>query len=132
MHMVCSAHALIYYLSFTNGVLSLCTSSAHSVTLSSVFTVDCRDLYSGNRFVVHTVVPRYNDHLYNGNFDIRRNFIGNESFLIKIYYLITEFTLSDTDGDSRRQSAFLTHFYSLKDRKNHPINCLSAKIFNLP
>ena len=33
-----------------------------------------------------TVVPRYNDHLYNGNFDFRRNFFGNRSFLVKVYY----------------------------------------------
>ena len=61
-----------------------------------------------------TVAPRYNDHLYNGNFDVRRNFIGNGSFLIKIYNIIMEFTLSDTDGDSRRRIAFFLHiFYSL-------------------
>ena len=54
-----------------------------------------------------TVVPRYNDHLYNGNLDFRRNFFGNRSFLIKIYYIITEFALSDTDDDFRRRTAFL-------------------------
>ena len=53
-----------------------------------------------------TDVPRYNDHLYNGNFDFRRNFFGNRSFLMKIYYIITEFPLSDTDGESRRRNAF--------------------------
>ena len=59
-----------------------------------------------------TVVQHYNDHLYNGNFDFRRNFFGNGSFLMKIYYVITEFTLSDTDGDSCWRNAFLfTHFF---------------------
>ena len=53
-------------------------------------------------YPLYTVVPRYNDHLYNGNFDFRRNFFGNGSFFMKIYYIITEFALSDTDGDSRR------------------------------
>ena len=28
-----------------------------------------------------TVVPRYNDHLYNGNFDFRRNFFSYENLL---------------------------------------------------
>ena len=82
---------------------------------------------------IATVVPRYNDHLYNGNFDCRRNFIGNGSFLIKIYYVIMEFTLSDTDGDSRQRNSFLTHYLFIKTtEKNHLINCLSAKDFNLP
>ena len=34
------------------------------------------------------VVQRYNDHLYNGNFDFRRSFFGNGSFLMKIYYIL--------------------------------------------
>ena len=59
----------------------------------------------------NTVVPRYNDHLYNGNFDFRRNFIGNRSFLIKLYYIITEFALFDTDGDSSDDLHFFTHFW---------------------
>ena len=58
-------------------------------------------LYVDDFCICYTVVPRYNDHFYKGNFDFRRNFIGNGSFLIKIYYIITETTLSDTDGDSR-------------------------------
>ena len=33
---------------------------------------------------------------------------------MKIYYIITEFALSDTDGDSRRQNAFLSHFLFIK------------------
>ena len=81
----------------------------------------------------NTVVPRYNDHLYNGNFDFRQNFFGNGSFLMKIYYTITEFALSDIDGDSRRRIAFLTHFLFIKmTEKKNPINCLPANIFNLP
>ena len=61
------------------------------------------ELHSGHDHIAKstTVVPRYNDHLYNGNFDFRRNFIGNGSFVIKIYYIITEFALSDTDSDSQ-------------------------------
>ena len=39
MHIVCTASALIYYQSFTNGVNPMCTSSALCVTLSSVSTV---------------------------------------------------------------------------------------------
>ena len=46
-------------------------------------------------------------------FDFWRNFIGNRSFLVKIYYIITEFARSDTDGDSW----FLHIFYSLKWQK---------------
>ena len=66
-----------------------------------------------------TVVPRYNDHLYSGNFDFRQNFFENRSFLIKIYYIIMEFTLSDTDGDSQRRNAFLyTFFIHLNDIRN--------------
>ena len=65
----------------------------------------------------YTVVPRYNDHLYNINFDFRRNIFGNRSFVIKSYYILTEFTLADTDGDSPQQIAFFTHFYSLKRQK---------------
>ena len=61
--------------------------------------------------IVDTVVPRYNDHLYNRNFDFRRNFFENGSFLMKIYYIITEFALSDTDSDSRRRNAFLYTFF---------------------
>ena len=38
------------------------------------------------------------------------NFIGNGYFLIKIYYILTEFPLSDSDSDSQRQIAFFTHF----------------------
>ena len=48
------------------------------------------------------VAPRYNDYLYNGNFNFRRYFFGNGSFLMKIYNIITEFALSDTNDDSRR------------------------------
>ena len=69
------------------------------------------------KFNTCTVVPLYNDHLYNGDFDFRWNFIGNGSILIKIYYITTEFTLSDTDSDSRQRIAFFTHFYSLKRQK---------------
>ena len=58
-----------------------------------------------------TVVLHYNDHLYNGNFDFQRNFFGNGSLLIKIYCIITELALSDTDGDSRWLIAFFTHFF---------------------
>ena len=58
---------------------------------------------------ISTVVPCYNDHLYNGNFDFRRNFFGNGSFLMKIYYIITEFALSDTD--SRRRNVFFYTFF---------------------
>ena len=54
-----------------------------------------------------TVVPRYNHLLYNGNLDFRRDFFGNRSFLIRIYYIITEFTLSNTDGDFWQRIAFL-------------------------
>ena len=62
-----------------------------------------------------TVIPHYNDHLYNRNFDFRRNFIGNKSFLIKIYYIITDFALSDTEGDSQRRIAFFfTHCLFIK------------------
>ena len=50
----------------------------------------------------NTVVPRYKDYLYNVNFDFGWNFFWNGSFLIKIHYIITEFTLADTDGDSWR------------------------------
>ena len=79
-----------------------------------------------------TVVPRYNDRLYNGNFDFRRNFIGNGSFLIKIYYIITEFTLSDTDGDSWRRNAFFLHiFYSLKRQKKSSDKMFTNKNFQL-
>ena len=53
----------------------------------------------------------YNDHLYNGNFDFRWNFFGNRTFLMKIYCIITEFTLSDADGDSRQRNAFLNTFF---------------------
>ena len=60
---------------------------------------------------MHTVIPCYNDHLYNGNSDFQRNFFGNGSFLMKIYYIITEFALSDTDGDSRRRNAFFNTFF---------------------
>ena len=80
-------------------------------------------------YYIYTVVPRYNDDLYNGNLDFRRDFFGNRSFLIKIYYVITEFTLSNTDGDFRRQIAFLyiifTHYNS---RKIHPIIVYLQKI----
>ena len=55
----------------------------------------------------YTVVPRYKDHLYNGNLDFRQNFFGIRSFLIKIYYIILEFAVSDIDGDFRWQIAFL-------------------------
>ena len=79
-----------------------------------------------------TVVPRYNDHLYNGSFDFQLNFIGNGSFLIKIYYIKTEFALSDTDGDSRRQNAFLyTSFYSLKRQKKSSDKLFTNKTFQL-
>ena len=62
-------------------------------------------------FNMCTVAPRYYDHLYNENFDFRRNFFGNRSFLMKIYYIITEFALSDTDDDSpRRNTCFNTFF----------------------
>ena len=61
-----------------------------------------------------TVVPGNNDHLYNRNFDFRRNFFGNRSFLIKIYYIITKFALSDTDSDSRQQIAFFDNFLFIK------------------
>ena len=77
-----------------------------------------------------TVVPHYNDHLYNGNFDFRRNFFGNGSFLMKIYYIIMEFALFDTDRVSRQGNAFFffTHFLSIKTTgKKHPINCLLLK-----
>ena len=33
---------------------------------------------------------------------------------MEIYYIITEFTLSDTEDDSRRWNAFLTHFLFIK------------------
>ena len=36
-------------------------------------------------YPLYTVVPRYNDHLYNGNFDFRRNFFGNGSYLINLW-----------------------------------------------
>ena len=78
------------------------------------------------------VVPHYNDHFYNGNFNFRWNFFGNGSFLMKIYYIITEFapTLTVIPGDEMH---FLTHFLFIKttEKKNYPINCLPAKIFNL-
>ena len=65
----------------------------------------------------YTVVLRYNDHFYNGNFDFRRNFFENGSFLIQIYYILTEFTLSDTDDDSRQRIAFFyTFFIHMIDR----------------
>ena len=82
--------------------------------------------------IMYTVIPRYNDHLYNGNFDFRWYFIGNRSFLIKSYYIITEFALSDTEGDSwRRNSFFYTFLFIKTTEKNHPINCLSTKMFQL-
>ena len=80
----------------------------------------------------YTVVPRYNDHLYNGNFDFRRNFFGNGSFLMKIYYIIMEFALSDTDDDSRRRNAFLTHFSFIKTTEKKQNNKLfTCKNFQL-
>ena len=72
-----------------------------------------------------TVIPHYNDHLYKGNFDFRRNFFGNGPYLMKIYYIITEFTLSNTDGDSRWRNAFLTHFLFIKMTEKK----LSNKLF---
>ena len=57
---------------------------------------------------------------------------GTDLFISK--FAITEFALFDTNGDSRRQIAFFfTHFYLLKrqKKKNHQINSLTAKIFNL-
>ena len=60
---------------------------------------------------IYTVVRRYNDHLYNGNFDFLRNFFGNRSFLRKNYYIITEFALSKTDGDLRWRNAFFNTFF---------------------
>ena len=52
---------------------------------------------------------------------------------MKIYYIITEFALSDTDADSRRQNAFFyTVFIHLNDRKKSSDKLLTAKIFNLP
>ena len=61
------------------------------------------------------VILLYNDHLYNRNFNFRRNFVGNESFLIKIYYIITKLALSNTDGDSQwRIAFFFTDFLSIK------------------
>ena len=68
-------------------------------------------LYTWN---ANTVVPHYNDHLYNGNFYFRRNFIGNGSFLIKIYYIITEYALSDTDDDSSDEMHFFYTFLFIK------------------
>ena len=47
---------------------------------------------------------------------------------MKIYYIITEFALSNTD-----EMHFLIYFLFIKTtEKNDPINCLPAKIFNLP
>ena len=33
---------------------------------------------------------------------------------MQIYYIITEFALSDTDGDSRRRNAFFNTFLFIK------------------
>ena len=73
---------------------------AYPCSLINAFDVRC--LYG------IVVVLRYNDHSYNGNFDFRRNFFGNRSFLIKIYYITTEFALSDTDGDFGEELHFCT------------------------
>ena len=35
---------------------------------------------------LYTLIPSYNDHLYDGNLDFQQNFFGNRSFLIKICY----------------------------------------------
>ena len=59
----------------------------------------------------NTVGLLYNDHLYNGNFDFQQNFFGNRSLLIKIYCIITEFTLSDIDDNYRRQIYFFNTIY---------------------
>ena len=105
----------------------------HNITTEKNTKKELFDFFCNLTVYDYTVVPRYNDHLYNGNLDFRRNFFGNRSFRIKIYDIITEFALSDTDGDFRRQIAFfLDNFYSLKRQKNSCDNCLPAKNFNLP
>ena len=90
------------------------TTSPHVVILHNVLKyagkiINILKLYSPQLDInlADTVVPRYNDHLYNGNLDFRRNFFGNRSFRSKIYHIIMEFALSDTDGDFRRRIAFL-------------------------
>ena len=71
-----------------------------------------QDIHTINQGGAHQVIvaPRYNDHHSNRNFDFQRNFFGNVSFLIKIYYIIMEFTLSNTDGDSWHEMHFCTQF----------------------
>ena len=68
---------------------------------------------------------------YNGNFDFQRNVIGNGSILIKIWYIIMEFALSNTNADSRRLIAFFIHFYSLNDRKKSSNKLFTDKKFQL-
>ena len=88
-----------------------------TVPISKDRTVKIVNIGTAETIAVITVVPCCNNYLYNGNFNFRRNFFGNGSFLMKIYYIITEFALSNTDGDSRQRNAFLTLFIKTTEKK---------------
>ena len=79
---------------------------------------------------VYTVVPHYNDHLYNGNFDFLRNFIGNGSFLIKIYYNGI-CTIWHQWWFPVMKCIFLHIFYSLKWQKKSSNKLFANKKFQL-
>ena len=70
----------------------------------------------------NTVVRRYNDHLYNGNLDFRRNSFGNWSFLIKIYYNGIH-SIRHQQWFSATNCIFVHNFHSLKRQKNQRSNC---------
>ena len=48
---------------------------------------------------------------------------------MKIYYIITEFTLSDTDGDYRWRNAFFNTYLFIKTKKKKSNKLFTCKNF---